>query len=202
MFFPRSESQFPRDEVALPLPLMRVTPLSLKGLLLIEPKIHTDARGAFWESYRKDLFIRQGIAEEFVQDNQSQSVRGALRGLHWQVAPMAQAKLIQVVRGQVYDVVVDVRPDSSTFGQWVAERLSAEEHQMLYVPVGFAHGFLSLEDATEVLYKVTQVYSPAHERGLRWDDPDLSIRWPDLGKPYLISDRDRTHPPFRSLARR
>lgn len=179
---------------------MRFIPLvALPGLILIEPSVHRDDRGAFRESYRLDLFARNGIRETFVQDNQSVSGRGVLRGLHWQVAPKAQAKLVQVVRGAIFDVAVDIRPHSVTFGRWVSQRLTGQNRKMLFIPVGFAHGFLSLEDDTRVFYKVTDYYSPKHERGLRWDDPDLQIRWPKLERPYLVSRRDRKHPLLRAL---
>ena len=178
---------------------MRFTPNKLPGMILIEPEVFEDDRGAFWESYQKELFVKNGIPDEFVQDNQSFSAKGTLRGLHWQVEPMAQAKLVRVVQGEVFDVVVDVRKGTPTFGQWTAERLSAKNRASLYIPAGFAHGFLALQAGTEVLYKVTKVYSPEHERGLRWDDPALGIQWPDLGQKYLVSDRDCAHPSFRAL---
>src|SRR5262245_46832421 len=125
---------------------MKFTKLSLPELIVIEPKVHGDPRGAFWEWYRKEMYIANGIKEEFVQDNQSISTKGVLRGLHWQVVPMLQSKLVRVVIGEVYDVAVDIRPASPTFGRWAGEVLSAENKRVMYVPKGFAHGFLTLSD--------------------------------------------------------
>ncbi len=172
----------------------------LDGAFLIEPVVHTDARGVFLETYNHALFADAGIRESFVQDNHSCSARGTLRGLHYQLAPMAQGKLVRVVRGAAFDVGVDLRRGSPTYGRWVGETLSAANYKMLYLPPGFAHGFLALEDGTEVLYKVTQPYAPAHERGLAWDDPALAIAWPSLGAPYLVSERDRRFPRLEQLA--
>lgn len=170
---------------------MKFTHTSIPEVLLIEPKVFRDTRGFFYEFYRHDLFLKNGIDTNFVQDNQSFSVRGVLRGLHYQTAPKAQAKLVRVVRGEIFDVVVDVRPGSPTFGRHVAEILSAENKKMLFVPAGFAHGYLTLSDEAEFAYKVSDAYSPSHERGIRWDDPTLAIAWPKLDCPYLLSDKDK-----------
>ena len=171
-------------------------------VLLISPEVFRDARGFFLESYNHAQFTAAGIPEMFVQDNHSRSAKGALRGLHFQRDPMAQGKLVRVIRGDIFDVVVDIRPESPTFGQWLGESLSAESMRMLYVPPGFAHGFLALQDGTEVLYKVTQPYSPPHDGGIIWNDPTLKIAWPDLGAPYLVSDKDRAHPRLREALTR
>ena len=173
---------------------MTFTPTRLTGVLLISPEVFRDARGFFLESYNQAQFAAAGVPEMFVQDNHSRSAKGAIRGLHFQREPMAQGKLVRVIRGNIFDVVVDIRPQSPTFGQWLGEPLSAENLRMLYVPPGFAHGFLALEDGTEVLYKVTRPYSSAHDVGIIWNDPTLKIAWPDVGVPYLVSDKDRAHP--------
>lgn len=175
---------------------MTFTPAPLAGVFVIEPSVHADARGRFVETYRKDLFAAHGVTAEFVQDNQSTSAKGVLRGLHYQAAPHAQAKLVRVARGSAFDAVVDLRRGSPTFGRAFTQTLSAENGRMLYVPEGFAHGFLSLEDGTEFLYKVTALYSPGHERGVRWDDPALGIRWPRLDRPPSVSPKDAALPPL------
>ena len=173
---------------------MIFTPTKIPEVVLIEPAVHEDARGHFYEGYRRDAFAAHGIATEFVQDNLSRSAKGVLRGLHYQIPPKAQAKLIHVIRGAVFDVAVDIRPGSPTFGQWVGADLTGTNHRFLYIPAGFAHGFLSLEPDTLVLYKVSDFYSPAHERGILWSDPALKIAWPTLDVPYTASDRDRRYP--------
>ncbi|HOW88168.1 MAG TPA: dTDP-4-dehydrorhamnose 3,5-epimerase [Candidatus Omnitrophota bacterium] len=170
----------------------------IDGVIAIEPKIFNDPRGFFYESYRKKLFAEHGIKDDFVQDNISSSARGVLRGLHYQIAPRAQAKLMRVLRGSVYDVVVDIRPRSGTFGKFVAMTLSAENKKMLYVPKGFAHGFCVLEDGTEFLYKVSDYYSPEHERGILWNDPALAIPWPKLDHPFILSEKDKKYPTLQS----
>ncbi|MBU3758422.1 MAG: dTDP-4-dehydrorhamnose 3,5-epimerase [Candidatus Omnitrophica bacterium] len=176
---------------------MKFTPLDLPGLVLVEPMVLEDSRGFFYESYREDLFKLGGIQERFVQDNHSRSSRGVLRGLHYQTEPMAQGKLVRVIRGSVFDVAVDIRPDSPAFGRHQAILLSAQNKKMLYVPPGFAHGFCVLEDDTEFLYKTTQFYSPVHERGILWSDPDLGIDWPRFDQDYILSAKDRNYPRLR-----
>lgn len=146
------------------------------------------------EAYREDLFKTRGIHVHFVQDNQSFSQKGVLRGLHYQLPPKTQAKLIRVNRGKIYDVVVDLRRSSKTFGKQVSVILDDTEKCMLYVPGGFAHGFLTLSDNTEVLYKVSDFYSLEHERGVLWNDPALKISWPRLDQPYIFSDKDTKYP--------
>lgn len=178
---------------------MKFVPASIPEVILIEPEVFEDKRGFFFESYRRDLFLKNGIRAEFVQDNHSLSKKGVLRGLHYQAAPKAQAKLVSVLRGEVFDVVVDVRPKSPTFGRHVAQRLSAANKKMLFVPAGFAHGYLTLSDEAEFLYKVSEPYSPEHERGLRWDDPDLGIAWPKLDTPVVVSDKDKRSGGLKAL---
>ena len=178
---------------------MKFTPTNIPDVVLIEPKVFEDKRGAFFETYRKDLFHKHGISTEFVQDNHCVSRKGALRGLHFQTPPRAQAKLVRVVRGEVFDVAVDIRRDSKTFGKHVAQVLSAENRMILYVPEGFAHGYLTLSDEAEFLYKVSDVYSPKNERGLRWDDPELGISWPKFSGPYELSEKDKFFPNLKDL---
>jgi dTDP-4-dehydrorhamnose 3,5-epimerase len=165
-----------------------VVPSSLPGVILIEPKVFTDSRGFFLENYNRRRFAEAGIPDEFVQDNHSCSVRGVLRGLHYQLR-QPQGKLMRVVAGAVFDVAVDLRRSSSTFGQWLGAELSAENRRMLWIPPGFAHGFLVLSDRAEVLYKTTDFYAPEHERCIVWNDPDIRISWP-LSDPPLLSEKD------------
>lgn len=172
---------------------MKFTPLEISGLVVVEPRVFPDARGFFYESYRADLFSQNGIKDVFIQDNHSRSAKGALRGLHFQKDPMAQGKLVRVIRGSVFDVALDIRPGSKTYGKHASIVLSADNKKMLYVPPGFAHGFCVLEEDTEFLYKVTNVYSPEHERGILWNDPDLGIAWPKL-ESFILSDKDKKYP--------
>jgi dTDP-4-dehydrorhamnose 3,5-epimerase len=165
------------------------------------PKRHPDARGWFSETFHERRLRELGIVCHFVQDNQSSSKRaGTLRGLHFQVPPTAQAKLISVLRGRAIDVAVDVRRDSPTYGKHVAIELSAETGHQLYIPVGFAHGFLTLEDDVVLMYKVSDYYAPAHDSGIRWDDPDIAIRWPLEPGNIVTSDRDRRLPLLKDFA--
>ena len=179
---------------------MKVLPTRLPGVLEIEPAVHQDARGFFLEAYHADRYRHAGIDVTFVQVNHSRSVRGTLRGLHWQDPPRAQAKLIRVIVGEVFDVAVDVRPASPTFGAWVGVRVSADNFRQLFIPSGFAHGFCVLSDVAELEYQCSDVYDPATERGLLWNDPDLAIDWP-IADP-LLSDRDRRHPTLAALRSR
>ncbi len=167
---------------------------AIKDVIVIEPKVFDDSRGFFYESYRKKLFVQNGIKDDFVQDNVSSSAKGVLRGLHFQAAPRAQAKLMRVLRGSVYDVAVDIRPRSKTFGKFFSILLSAENRKMLYIPKGFAHGFCVLEEGTEFMYKVSDYYSPEHERGVLWSDPGLAIPWPKLDRAFILSEKDRKYP--------
>lgn len=173
---------------------MKFQKTAIEGVVLVEPDVHADARGEFFESYRRDVFAANGIGAEFIQDNHSVSKKGVLRGLHYQIAPAAQGKLVRVTRGAAFDVVVDIRRASPTFGKCSVNELSAANRRLLYVPPGFAHGFLALEDGTEFLYKVSATHSAAHERGISWSDPALGIPWPKLGGPPVISEKDARHP--------
>jgi dTDP-4-dehydrorhamnose 3,5-epimerase len=173
---------------------MNATALSLPEVILLEPRVFPDDRGWFYESFNARSFAQAtGLDVSFVQDNHSRSSRGVLRGLHYQLPPAAQGKLVRAVTGSIIDVAVDIRRSSPTFGQWVAETLSAENKRQLWVPAGFAHGFVALEDGTEVLYKTTDFYRKASERSIRWDDPTLSIAWPKDLTPLLV-DKDAAAP--------
>ncbi|WP_271079225.1 dTDP-4-dehydrorhamnose 3,5-epimerase [Aurantiacibacter sp. MUD61] len=169
---------------------MQVTPCAIDGPLIIEPRVISDDRGFFCESWNAAAFAEAGIDARFVQDNHSRSDRGVLRGLHFQ-NPQAQAKLIRVVNGAVFDVAVDLRRSSPTFGQWVGMELSASNKRMLWLPRGFAHGFLTLEDGTDFLYKCDAYYTPQHEHTLAWDDPALGIEWPMPKNDIQLSEKDR-----------
>lgn len=173
---------------------MKFTRLTIPDVISIEPKVIQDARGFFFEFYHQELFRRNGIHATFVQDNYSRSSRGVLRGLHFQIEPKAQDKLVRVTRGEVFDVAVDIRKDSKTFGKFVSTVLSEENKKTLFIPKGFAHGFLVLKDGTEFLYKVGDFYSLEHERGIRWDDPEIGIPWPKLNRSYILSEKDKTYP--------
>lgn len=168
----------------------------LEGLLIIEPKIWKDGRGYFFESYNKKLFSDAGIDVDFVQDNQSFSQKGALRGLHAQAAPFAQGKLVRVIQGRVLDIAVDIRAGSPTYGQHYSIELSGENQTMFYVPPGFLHGFLTLEDNTSFLYKVTNLYNKASEIGVKWNDPDLGIDWEAAESEVILSEKDQLLPAF------
>jgi dTDP-4-dehydrorhamnose 3,5-epimerase len=178
---------------------MQVERLSLDGPLLLTPKVFGDDRGYFLESWNQRSFAEAlGIPEaevaSFVQDNQSRSSRGVLRGLHYQVAPEAQAKLVRCVAGEIFDVAVDLRRNSTSFGQWTGARLSGTNHRQLWVPVGFAHGFLTLSDTAEVLYKTVGYWNRSCERSLRWNDPTIGIEWPSTGIEPLLADKDAAAP--------
>ncbi|MBI4389792.1 MAG: dTDP-4-dehydrorhamnose 3,5-epimerase [Nitrospinae bacterium] len=175
---------------------MRAIKTSLDGVVLVEPKVYRDERGFFLESYVKRKYLELGIGGEFVQDNHSASTRNVLRGLHFQ-ANRGQAKLVRVLRGEIFDVAVDVRRGSPSFGQWTGHRLSAENMLQMYLPVGFAHGFCVLSDYAEVVYKCTDYYSPGDERGIIWNDPDIGIEWP-VDSP-ILSEKDRKNPRLREI---
>jgi len=168
---------------------MNIVETALPGVLLIEPRVFGDARGFFLESWNRRTFAGLGLDLDFVQDNHSRSARGVLRGLHYQLND-PQGKLVRVTAGSVFDVAVDIRRSSPHFGRWVGYELSAENHRMLWVPPGFAHGFLVTSDSADFMYKVTSFYSPADERAIRWDDPALAIDWPDVGSPPALSAKD------------
>jgi dTDP-4-dehydrorhamnose 3,5-epimerase len=163
---------------------MKITPTRLPEVLLIEPKVFGDARGFFLESWNEREFERAGIKARFVQDNHSRSEKGVLRGLHYQVR-QPQGKLIRVIQGEIFDVAADIRRGSPTFGKWQGARLTAQAKNMLWVPVGFVHGFCVLSDSAEVLYKTTDFYAPEHERSIAWNDPEIGIEWPLSGAPVL-----------------
>lgn len=167
----------------------------LAGVIIVQPQIFGDSRGYFLETYKKGQFAEVGIDREFVQDNESSSTKGVLRGLHFQ-KNHTQGKLVRVTHGEVFDVAVDVRPGSKTFGQWVGVTLSAEKKNMFYVPEGFAHGFLVLSDTAEFVYKCTDVYDPTSEGGIPWNDPTVNVEWPKLDVPYKTSEKDEKHEDF------
>lgn len=172
---------------------MMIRKAKLAGVYVLEPDVYEDERGFFMESYNERELEKHGIRYRFIQDNHSLSrEKGTIRGLHYQLEPYAQTKLVRVIAGAVYDVVVDIRRKSETYGKWEGFELSATNKRQLLVPKGFAHGFCTLEPNTEVLYKVDQPYSPQHDRGIRWDDPALAIVWPTVHP--ILSDRDRRHP--------
>jgi dTDP-4-dehydrorhamnose 3,5-epimerase len=175
---------------------VKVTPTRIPDVLLVEPVVHRDARGFFFESYEAERFRAAGIACTFVQDNHARSLGGTLRGLHYQRAP-GQDKLVRCTRGRIWDVAVDIRPGSPTFAAWVAAELGEDDHHMLFVPIGFAHGYVALSDVAEVQYKVSHRYVPAEEAGIAWDDPDVAIRWP-VASP-ILSARDRGNPRLREV---
>lgn len=170
----------------------------LDGVFILEPKVFSDPRGFFMESYHLARFGELGIDTAFVQDNHSRSMQeGTIRGLHYQEEPSDQTKLIRVLTGAIWDVAADIRPDSPSFGRWVGVTLSAENKKQLYIPKGFAHGFCTLEPNTEVLYKVDAYYDPARDRGIRWDDPTLAIPWPR--QDVLLSEKDKQLPYLSDL---
>lgn len=167
----------------------------LPGVLVIEPTVFGDARGYFMETFQKEEFAAAGITDEFVQDNQSKSSRGVLRGLHFQ-KEHTQGKLVRVTKGEVFDVAVDCRPNSATFGKWVGVTLSEDNKRQLYIPEGFAHGFLVLSDEAEFTYKCTDVYDPTAEGGIPYNDPTVGVEWPDCGCEHKLSEKDGRHTPF------
>ena len=171
------------------------TDTKIPGVVIIQPTVHGDDRGYFMETYQKDLFAAAGIDRDFVQDNQSRSSKGVLRGLHFQ-KDHTQGKLVRVTLGEVYDVAVACRPNRANFGQWVGVTLSAENKTMFYIPEGFAHGFLVLSDVAEFSYKCTDVYDPTSEGGIPYDDPTVNVQWPDCGCPHKTSPKDQAHTPF------
>jgi dTDP-4-dehydrorhamnose 3,5-epimerase len=175
---------------------MKVTRLEIPEVLLVEPKVFGDARGYFVETYQAERYAEAGIGERFVQDNMSRSSRGTLRGLHLQ-NPESQGKLVSVVEGEVFDVAVDVRVGSPTFGKWVSAILSSRDHRQMYIPPGFAHGFCVTSDQALFTYKCTQLYRPQHEIGVMWNDPVLGIPWPVT--PPIISDKDQRFLPLAQI---
>lgn len=177
---------------------MKVTPLAIPEVLLIEPRVFGDARGFFMETWHERTFAEAGIAARFVQDNHSRSARGVLRGLHYQLKK-PQGKLVRVVSGEVFDVAVDLRRHSPSFGRWVGARLSEDNKHLLWVPPGFAHGFCVLSEHADFLYKCSEFYAPEDEHALRWDDPDIGIDWP-LDVAPVLSAKDAAAPLLRDAA--
>ena len=174
---------------------MKVIPTDLPEVLMLEPRVFGDERGFFMESYNRRAFNDAvGYEVDFVQDNHSRSAKGVLRGLHYQLPPHAQGKLVRVTSGRVFDVAVDVRRSSPRFGKWAGVELSAENHRQMWIPAGFAHGFLVLSEYADFLYKTTDYYAPASERGVRWNDPSLAIGWPELEVPWKLSPKDAATP--------
>lgn len=171
---------------------MNIVETDLPGVLLIEPRVFGDARGFFLESWNRKAFANAGLEIDFVQDNHSRSGKGVLRGLHYQLND-PQGKLVRVTQGRVFDVAVDMRRSSPHYGRWTGMELSAENHRMLWIPPGYAHGFLVLSESADFLYKTTAFYAPQWDRGVRWDDPEIGIDWP-LDAPPTLSDKDRVLP--------
>ena len=178
---------------------MKVTTTAIEGVLIIEPRVFGDERGFFFESFNRRAFNEAvGQPVEFVQDNHSRSAKGVLRGLHFQRPPHAQGKLVRVTQGSVFDVAVDIRPDSATFGRWVGVELSGANHRQMWIPAGLAHGFLVTSDSADFLYKTTDYYRPESEGSVRWDDPDLAIAWPLDGITPALSAKDAAAPALRA----
>ena len=172
--------------------------LSIPDVILVEPIVFDDERGFFLEGYKKSEFFANGIDVEFNQDNHSKSTKGVLRGLHYQLAPKAQAKLVRCIQGEIFDVAVDIRKNSPTFGKWVGEKLSAENKKMLFIPEGFAHGFVVLSETAELLYKASNEYSKEHDRGIFWNDSDIAIDWGIDFEP-ILSDKDKHQPLLKDI---
>lgn len=170
----------------------------IEDVILIKPKVFGDNRGFFMETYKKSDFVANGIIEDFNQDNHSKSTKGVLRGLHYQEKPFGQAKIVRCVKGKIYDVAVDIRQNSKTFGQYVKVELSEENKNMLYIPVDFAHGFVALSDEVEILYKASGEYNPQADRGILWNDKDININW-DIDFEPILSEKDKIQPLLREI---
>lgn len=177
---------------------MKLTLTPIKDLVVIEPKVFEDQRGYFFEAYNKNTFRVLGLDYDFVQDNQSYSTKGVLRGLHFQ-KQYPQAKLVRVLQGEVFDVAVDLRKDSPTYGKWYGVTLSAENKKMFMIPRGFAHGFLVLSDTAVFSYKCDDFYHPNDEGGIMYNDPDIGVEWPNIDSEYILSEKDRKHPKIKEL---
>lgn len=171
--------------------------LEIPEVILVTPKVFSDSRGFFMQNYQYSVFCENGIKDRFVQDNLSHSVKGVLRGLHYQKNPAAQAKLVSVIQGEIFDVAVDMRKDSPTYGKWVGEYLSSENKKSLYIPCGFAHGFCVLSDEVYFTYKVSHEYAPAEDRGFLWNDSDINILWPKEIENPILSEKDTNQPLLR-----
>lgn len=165
----------------------------IEDVIVVSPKVFGDNRGFFLESYKKSEFVNNRITIDFVQDNHSKSTKGVLRGLHYQTSPKAQAKLVRCTKGKIFDVAVDIRKSSPTFGKWVGEILSEENKKMLFIPAGFAHGFVVLSEEAELLYKASDEYSPQNDKGIKWNDPDININW-GIDFTPLVSEKDNNQP--------
>lgn len=168
----------------------------IPDVVVIKPRQFADARGYFMETFRQDLYAQQGICENFVQDNMSSSIKGTLRGLHFQLNPHAQGKLVRVIRGAVFDVAVDIRKGSPWYGKWIGIELSAENRLSMYIPAGFAHGFYVLSDTAEFIYKCTNFYAPQAERGIIWNDAEINVVWPLIENNVILSPKDQDNPPL------
>lgn len=180
---------------------MKVVQTEIEGVLILEPTVFEDSRGFFMETFnQRDFDAAVGRHTEFVQDNHSRSVKGVLRGLHYQIAPHAQGKLVRVVNGSVFDVAVDLRPASATFGRWIGFELDARHQRQVWLPPGLAHGFLVTSESADFLYKTTDFYNPGCERAVRWCDPDIGIRWPDVGSEPSLSPKDAAAPLLRDAS--
>jgi dTDP-4-dehydrorhamnose 3,5-epimerase len=177
---------------------MNFRQLSIPDILLIEPKVFTDPRGYFMETYKESVFAEHGINHQFVQDNMSSSTRGTLRGLHYQLDPHAQGKLVRVLKGVVFDVAVDIRKGSPWFGQWVGVELSADNKLSMWIPPGFAHGFCVISETAEFAYKVTDIYAPQAERGIIWNDKDIGVEWPLTKDELILSPKDEQNPSLKA----
>lgn len=177
---------------------MKLTLTPIKDLVVIEPKVFEDSRGYFFEAYNKNTFHELDLDYDFVQDNQSYSTKGVLRGLHFQ-KQYPQAKLVRVLEGEVFDVAVDLRKDSPTYGKWYGVTLSAENKKMFMIPRGFAHGFLVLSDTAVFSYKCDDFYHPNDEGGIMYNDPDIGVEWPKIGAEYILSEKDKKHPGFKEI---
>jgi dTDP-4-dehydrorhamnose 3,5-epimerase len=180
---------------------MKVSTTAIEGVLIVEPKVFGDARGFFFESFNQQAFdAAVGGPVSFVQDNHSRSAKGVLRGMHLQAEPHAQGKLVRVTNGKVFDVAADVDPLSPTYRRWVGVELSADNHRQMWIPPGLAHGFLVMSESADFLYKTTDYYAPSAEKSVRWNDPELAIAWPDIGVPFVLSDKDARAPLLAELA--
>ena len=177
---------------------MNFRQMSIPDIILIEPKVFTDARGYFMETYKESVFVEHGIKQQFVQDNMSSSTRGTLRGLHYQLDPHGQGKLVRVLKGVVFDVAVDIRKGSPWFGQWVGVELSAENKLSMWIPPGFAHGFCVISETAEFAYKVTDIYAPQAERGIIWNDKDIGVEWPLKQDELILSPKDEQNPSLKA----
>ena len=163
----------------------------ISEVIIVTPKVFGDDRGFFMETYKKEDFVNNGIKGDFIQDNHSKSVKNVLRGLHYQLTPYAQDKLVRCIKGKILDVAVDLRKSSKTFKKWVAVELTDANKKMMYIPKGFAHGFLTLSDEAEIVYKSTNIYSPKHDRSVLWNDPEIGIDWTNLASEFILSEKDK-----------